>query len=155
MLKITEYGERIRDEFIEHCHDLAKYDIAMDHGLDVLNDCVRGVKDYAALCILQYDTMAIETVELWKVEASSEICWSTNWDDPDNMFTITFDALFAELSKCFEEERDDMSIVITFTGEEIVQLEEVFGDRIKDKEDLYQTIREIVADIIDANGRVL
>ena len=72
MLRITEYGQRIRDEFIEHCHDLAKYDIAMDHGLEVLNDCVRGVKDYAALCILNYDTMAIDTVESWKVEASSE-----------------------------------------------------------------------------------
>lgn len=155
MLKITEYGEKIRDEFIEHCHDLAKYDIAMDHGLDVLNDCVRGVKDYAALCILNYDTMAIDTVELWKAEATSQICWSTNWDDPDNMFTITFDALFTELNKCFEEERDDMSIVITFTGEEIAQLEEVFGDRIKDKEDLYQTIRNMVAEIIDANVRVL
>lgn len=151
MLKITEFGERIRDEFIEHCHDLAKYDIAMDHGLEVLNDCIRGVKDYAALCILSYDTMAIDTVKLWQTEATSEICWSTNWDDPDNMFTITFDALLTELSKCFEEEREDMSIVITFTGEEIAQLEDALNYIIEDKEDLYQVIREVVADIIKKN----
>lgn len=74
MFKITEYGERIRDEFIEHCKDCAKYDIAMDHGLQVLEDCVRGAVDYAALCILNYDTMAIDTVEEWFKEASDCIC---------------------------------------------------------------------------------
>ena len=144
MLKVNEYGAKIVEDFIEHCKDNSKYDIAMDYGLEVLNDCVRGVKDYAAWCIMNYDTMAIETVKEWIDPAPTAICWSSNWEDPDNSFTITFDALLTELSKCFKEYRDDMSIVITFTGEEIAQLEQVFGDCIEDKEDLYQTIREIV-----------
>lgn len=156
MLKITEYGERIRDEFIEHCKDCAKYDIAMDHGLQVLEDCVRGVVDYAALCILNYDTMALDTVEEWFAEASDCICWSTNWGDPENAFFITFGSLRDILNRCFEEEeRDDMSIQITFTGEEISQLEKIFGDPIEDKEDLYQTVREIMADILNKNRRVI
>jgi hypothetical protein len=156
MLKITEYGERIRDEFIEHCKDRAKYDIAMDYGLSVLEECVRGVKDYAAWCILNYDIMAIGTVEEWQEMEDENVCWSTNWGDVTNAFTITFDMLLAELSRCFEEEeRDDMSIQITFTGEEISQLEKIFGDPIEDKEDLYQTVREIVADIINKNRKVI
>lgn len=156
MLKINKYGKKIVGDFIEHCHNLAKYDIAMDHGFGVLNDCVRGVKDYAALCIMNYDTMAIETVKEWGINSElTATCWSSNWDDLDNAFTITFGALLSELGKCFEEERDDMSIVITFTGDEIVQLEDALNYVIDDKEDLYQAIREIVADIINANGRVM
>ena len=54
-----------------------------------------------------------------------------------------------------EEERDDMSIQITFTGEEISQLEKIFGDPIGDKEDLYQTVREIMADILNKNRKVI
>lgn len=156
MLKITEYGEKIRDEFIEHCKDNSKYDIAMDYGLEVLNDCVRGVVDYAALCILNYDTMAISVLDEWEAEASDCICWSTNKDDPENAFFITFGSLRDILNKCFEEEeRDDMSIQITFTGEEISQLEKIFGDPIEDKEDLYQTVREIMADILNKNRKVI
>ena len=156
MLRITEYGERIRDEFIEHCKDCSKYDIAMDYGLDVLNDCVRGTRDYAALCIMNYDTMAIDTVEEWFAEATSPVCWSTNGDDLENAFIITFGSLRDILNRCFEEEeRDDMSIQITFTGEEVSQLEKIFGDPIEDKEDLYQTIREVMADILNKNRKVI
>lgn len=149
MLQINEYGTKIVEDFIEHCKDNSKYDIAMDYGLEVLNDCVRGVKDYAAWCIMNYDTMAIETVKGWKTPATPEICWSTNWDDPDNAFTITFDALLTELSFCFENCRDDMSIVMTFTGDDIAQLEQIFGEYIEDKEDLYQTIREVIDIVVN------
>lgn len=148
MLKITEYGERIRDEFIEHCKDCAKYDIAMDHGLQVLEDCVRGTVDYAALCILNYDTMAIDTVEEWFAEASSAICWSTNWDDPENAFFITFGSLRDILNRCFEEVREEMNIKMTFTGEEIKKIEEFTGREIKEKEDLYNATRLILDTIM-------
>lgn len=144
MLKITEYGERIRDEFIEHCKDCAKYDIAMDHGLDVLEDCVRGVKDYAAWCILNYDIMAIGAVKEWRTPATPTICWSTNWDDPGNAFTITFDTLLNELNKCFEEVETEMSIKMTFTGDEIKEIEELTGVLIEEKEDLYNAVRVII-----------
>lgn len=148
MLKITEYGERIRDEFIEHCKDCAKYDIAMDYGFEVLNDCVRGVKDYAALCILNYDTMAMDTVELWFEEASSAICWSTNYDDPENAFFITFGSLRDILNRCFAEVKTDMDIKMTFTDEEIKQIEEFTGREIKEKEDLYNATRLILDTIM-------
>lgn len=144
MLKITEYGEKIRDEFIEHCKDCAKYDIAMDHGLEVLNDCVRGVRDYAALCILNYDIMAIDTVEEWRTPASPTICWSTNWDDPENAFFITFGSLLNILNKCFEEVETDMSIQMTFIGDEVKQIEEVTGLAIEEKEDLCNAVRTII-----------
>jgi hypothetical protein len=145
MLKITEYGERIRDEFIEHCKDCSKYDIAMDYGLYVLEDCVRGVKDYAAWCILNYDIMALDTAEEWLVmSANKDICWATNWDDLENAFTITHDALQTELNKCFEEVQTEMNIKITFTGEEIKQIEELTGIWIDEKEDLYNAVRTII-----------
>ena len=148
MLKITEYGKRIKGEFIEHCKDCAKYDIAMDHGLEVLEDCVRGVKDYAAWCIMNYDTMAIGTVEEWRTPATPEVCWSTNWDDPDNAFTITFDALLKELNKCFEEVETDMNIQMTFTRDEIKQIEEVTGMLVEEKEDLCNAVRTIIDAVI-------
>lgn len=148
MLKITEYGERIRDEFIEHCKDCAKYDIAMDYGLEVLNDCVRGVVDYAALCILNYDTMAISVVDEWQAEASNCICWSTNKDDLENAFFITFGSLRDILNRCFEEVREEMDIKMTFTGEEIKQIEEFTGREIKEKEDLYNATRLILDTIM-------
>jgi hypothetical protein len=148
MLKITEYGERIRDEFIEHCKDCSKYDIAMDHGLQVLEDCVRGSVDYAALCILNYDTMAIDTVEEWQAEASNCICWSTNWDDPENAFFITFGSLRDILNRCFEEVKEEMDIKMTFTDEEIKQIEEFTGREIKEKEDLYNATRLILDTIM-------
>lgn len=148
MLKITEYGERIKGEFIEHCKDCAKYDIAMDHGLEVLEDCVRGVKDYAAWCIMNYDTMAIGTVEEWRTPATPEVCWSTNWDDPDNAFTITFEELLSVLKKCFEEVGAEMNVKMTFTSEEIEQIEEFTGRKIKEKEDLYNATRLILDTIM-------
>jgi hypothetical protein len=148
MLKITEYGERIRDEFIEHCKDRAKYDIAMDYGLEVLNDCVRGTRDYAALCILNYDTMAIDTVEEWFAEATSPVCWSTNGDDLENAFIITFGSLRDILNRCFEEVREEMDIKMTFTDEEIKQIEEFTGREIKEKEDLYNATRLILDTIM-------
>lgn len=145
MLKITEYGERIRDEFIEYCKDCSKYDIAMDYGLYVLEGCVRGVKDYAAWCILNYDIMAIDVVKEWLVMgANKDICWSTNWNDLDNAFTITFSTLLAELNKCFEEARAEMDIKMTFTSEEIKELEELTGIWIDEKEDLYDAVRTII-----------
>lgn len=144
MLKITEYGERIRDEFIEHCKDCAKYDIAMDYGLHVLVDCVRGVKDYAAWCILNYDIMSIDIVKEWRTPATPTICWSTNWDDPSNAFTITFDTLLNELNKCFEEVETEISIQITFTGDEIKKIEELTGILIEEKEDLYNAVKVII-----------
>jgi hypothetical protein len=148
MLKITEYGERIRDEFIEHCKDCAKYDIAMDYGLEVLNDCVRGVVDYAALCILNYDTMAISVLDEWEAEASDCVCWSTNRDDHKNSFFITFNALRHILNECFEEVETDMDIKMTFTAEEIKQIEEFTGREIKEKEDLYNATRLILDTIM-------
>lgn len=144
MLKITEYGEKIRDEFIEHCKDCSKYDIAMDYGLEVLNDCVRGVKDYAAWCILNYDIMAIGMVKEWRNPEAMGICWSNNWDDMENAFTITFDALLGELNKCFEEVETEMSIQMTFTTEEISEIQEVTGLAIEGKEDLYNAVRTII-----------
>lgn len=144
MLKITEYGERIRDEFIEHCKDCAKYDIAMDHGLEVLEDCVRGVKDYAAWCILNYDIMAIDIVKEWRTPATPKICWSSNWDDMDNAFTITFGELLSVLERCFEEVETEMSIKMTFTGDEIKEIEELTGVLIEEKEDLYNAVRAII-----------
>lgn len=154
MLKITEYGAKIRDEFIEHCKDCAKYDIAMDHGLEVLNDCVRGTVDYAALCILNYDTMAMDIVESWFEERSSSICWSTNWDDPENAFCITFGSLRDILNRCFEEVKTDMDIKMTFTGTEVKEIEELTGMLIEEKEDLYNAIRTIIdASISIRKGR--
>lgn len=144
MLKITEYGERIRDEFIEHCKDCAKYDIAMDYGLEVLNACVRGVVDYAALCILNYDTMAISVLDEWEAEASDCVCWSTNRDDHKNSFFITFNALRHILNECFEEVETEMSIKMTFTTEEIAEIQEVTGLAIEEKEDLYNAVRTII-----------
>lgn len=148
MLKITEYGEKIRDEFIEHCKDCAKYDIAMDNGLGYLEDCVRGVKDYAAWCIMNYDTMAIGTVQEWRTPATHSVCWSTNWDDADNAFTITFDALLKELNKCFEEVETEMNIKMTFTCDEIKKIEEFTGREIKEKEELYNATRLILDTIM-------
>jgi hypothetical protein len=144
MLKITEYGAKIRDEFVEHCKDCSKYDIAMDYGLEVLNDCVRGAVDYAALCILNYDTMAINTVDEWQAEASNCICWSTNKDDPENAFFITFGSLRDILNRCFEEVREEMDIKMTFTEEEIAEIQEVTGLAIEEKEDLYNAVRTII-----------
>ena len=144
MLKITEYGERIRDEFIEHCKDCSKYDIAMDYGLDVLNDCVRGVRDYAAWCILCYDTMVIDVMEEWASMTKGSICWSTNGDDLENAFIITFGSLREILNRCFAEVRTEMDIKMTFTGEEIKQIEEVTGVWIDDKDDLYDAVKIII-----------
>lgn len=144
MLKITEYGERIRDEFIEHCKDCAKYDIAMDYGLEVLNDCVRGARDYAAWCILSYDTMAIDTVEEWRAMSSSAVCWSTNGDDLENAFVITFGSLRDILNRCFEEVKTEMDIKMTFTGDEVSQIEQLTGMLINNKEDLYNAVRTII-----------
>lgn len=144
MLKINEYGEKIRDEFIEHCKDCAKYDIAMDHGLEVLNDCIRGVKDYAAWCILSYDIMAIEIVKEWRTPATPRICWSNNWMDTDNAFVITFDEVLSVLDKCFDDVAIDMSIQMTFTGDEVKQIAELTGMSIEEKEDLYNAVRTII-----------
>lgn len=148
MLKITEYGNKIVEEFIDYCKICDKYDIAMDHGLEILDECVRGVKDYAAWCIMSYDTMALDTVEEWFAEASSSICWSTNWDDPENSFFITFGSLRDILNRCFEEVREEMDIKMTFTEEEIKQIEEFTGREIKEKEDLYNATRLILDTIM-------
>lgn len=144
MLKITEYGERIKDEFIEHCKDCSKYDIAMDYGLDVLNDCVRGTRDYAALCIMNYGTMAIDMVEEWRSMTKGAICWSTNGDDLENAFIITFGSLRDILNKCFEEVKTEMDIKMTFTGDEASQIEQLTGMLINNKEDLYNAVRTII-----------
>lgn len=144
MLQINEYGAKIVEDFIEHCKDNCKYDIAMDYGLEVLNDCVRGVKDYAAWCILSYDTMAIDTVNEWRTPATPRICWSSNWSDMDNAFVITFGELLSVLERCFEEVETDMSIQMTFTAEEIAEIKEVTGLAIEEKEDLYNAVRTIV-----------
>ena len=144
MLKITEYGNKIVEEFIDYCKICDKYDIAMDHGLEILDECVRGVKDYAAWCIMSYDTMALDTVEEWFAEASSSVCWSTNWDDSENSFFITFGSLRDVLNKCFEEAKTDMDIKMTFTGDEVKQIEELTGIWINEKEDLYNAVRTII-----------
>jgi hypothetical protein len=144
MLKITEYGEKIRDEFIEHCKDCAKYDIAMDYGLEVLEDCVRGTRDYAALCILNFDTLAIDVVESWITPVTKTVAWSNNWNDPENAFVVEFKPLLRVLQDCFEEVETEMSIQMTFTDQEVKEIEELTGMMIEEKEDLYNAVRTII-----------
>ena len=143
MLKITKYGEKIQEVFLEHCKIDGTYQRVfedLEDGTCLLEPSVRGIKDYAAWCLITYGTDAINTVNEWKEECDGDICWSTNWRDLDNAFTITCTDLLVELNKALAEPKEDMSIQLTLTGDEIEQLEQVTCINIVDKEGLYQAV---------------
>lgn len=140
MIKITEYGKKLQKDFEEHCKARCLWEVMIEEGTYVLEDAIRGIKDYAAWCMLTYDTDAIDTVRGWENESKTSIVWSTNWRDLDNAFTITYNELLNELNKCLMEVKDDMSIKLTLAGEEIEQLEKIAGCDINDKETLHNVV---------------
>ncbi len=143
MLKLNEYGKKLVENFYEQCKTTGTYDkvfVDFEDGTCLLESSVRGVKDCAALYIITYDKDAIDTVKDWKEEDSSRFCWSTNWDDMDNAFTITYDEVLNELRKCFTETIDDTSIQLTLTSEEIAELASASGCDIVDKETLHDAV---------------
>lgn len=137
---LNEYGKQLQKDFEEHCRACGVWEVMYAEGTYVLESEVRGVKDYAAWCMITYSEDVIDTVREWQNDSNTGIAWTTNWKDPSNAFIITCDALLNELDKCFTEVKDDMSIQLTLTGEEIEQLEKIVGCDINDKETLHNVV---------------
>lgn len=109
MLKITKYGEKIQEDFLEHCKKDGTYKRVFEDcedGTCLLEISVRGVKDYAAWCLLTYGTDAINIVNEWKGRCEDDVCWCTNWKDLDNAFIITYKELLDELKCCLSEKEN-------------------------------------------------
>lgn len=143
MLKITKYGEKIQEDFLEQCKKDGTYQRVFkdaEDGTIILEESIRGVKDYAAWCLITYGTDAINEVNEWREDCPNDICWCTNWLDLNNAFFITCSDLLVELNKALAEQKEDMSIQLTLTGEEIEQLEHATGIEVVDKEGLYQAV---------------
>ena len=157
MLKITKYGEKIQEDFLDHCKVDGTYQRVFEDfedGTFLLQDSIRGVKDYTAWCLITYGTDAINIFNKWKEDSNCDICWCTNWRDLDNAFTITYTDLQTELDKALAEPKEDMSIQLTLTGDEIEQLEQVTGIEIVDKERLYQAVLMAVEKYVETYKEV-
>lgn len=157
MLKITKYGEKIQEGFLDQCKRDGTYQRVFIDGEDgtcLLEPSVRGVKDYAAWCLITYGTSAITTVNEWREECENDICWCTNWLDLNNAFFITCAELLTELNKSLAEVKEDMSIQFTLTGEEIEQLEQTTGIEIADKEGLHQAVLTAIEKYVETYKEV-
>ena len=152
MLKITEYGEKIQENFLEQCKKDGTYQRVFgcfEDGTCLLEESIRGVKDYAAWYLITYDTNALNIVDEWRDGCEDDICWCTNWSDLDNAFFITYEELITELNKSLIEQKEDISVQLTLTGEEIEQLAKVTGCDIENKEDLTQAIRMAIEKYVE------
>ncbi|MBR5544873.1 MAG: hypothetical protein IKU66_05305 [Clostridia bacterium] len=73
MKKITEYGLKIQQDFLDKCKQDGTYQRAYEQheGTYVLEENIKTVQDAVAWCLLTYDTLTLGTIVEWRKSSYS------------------------------------------------------------------------------------
>lgn len=104
MLKLTKYGEKIQEDFLEQCKKDGTYQRVFEDfedGTRLLESSVRSDGDYAAWCLLTYGEDALNTVYEWRDMECQYFVFTNNY------CSVGFWELVRELRQCFAKCWDD------------------------------------------------
>lgn len=133
MNKLNAYGEEIKFNFADQCKKDGTYSkvyVDFEDGTCLLEPSVRNVQDYAALCLMTYDEMALDTVYEWmRITSHGPIFKNEHCE-------VGMYDLIAELRKCYSVlwdigDNDIGYIDLLMEGERKCSIKQISGSRFE------------------------